>query len=95
MKKFIYTYIAVCLAVLSAFSASTAHAYWVWTPKTNKWVNPKLAVKETPKEQMEWAMGFYEKGEFTPALKEFKQLQHSLFLLILLCQIWRVSVELM
>ncbi len=49
-------------------------AYWVWTPKTGKWINPKYAVKDTPKEQMEWATGFYERGEYKRASSEFEKL---------------------
>lgn len=49
-------------------------AYWVWTPKTGKWTNPKYAVKDTPKEQMNWAMGFYEGDESKRAISEFEKL---------------------
>ena len=53
---------------------ATSLAYWVWTPKTGKWINPKYAVKDTPKQQMEWAMGFYEAGEYKRAISEFQKL---------------------
>ena len=49
-------------------------AYWVWTPKTGEWINPKYAVKDTPKEQMDWAMGFYDAGEHKKAISEFEKL---------------------
>ena len=38
--------------------ASPSSAFWVWTPETNKWVNPKFAVKDTPREQLEYALAF-------------------------------------
>ncbi|MBI4708303.1 MAG: outer membrane protein assembly factor BamD [Candidatus Omnitrophica bacterium] len=51
-----------------------AHAYWIWTPKTNKWVNPKNMVKPTPKEQFEFAMSFYDGKKYEDAKREFKKL---------------------
>ncbi len=50
------------------------HAYWVWTPKTGTWINPKYAVKDTPEKQLEWAMGLYDEGEFKKAISEFAKL---------------------
>lgn len=49
-------------------------AYWIWTPRTSKWVNPRFSVKDTPEEQMEWAMSFYGAGEYTKAIAEFEKL---------------------
>ena len=50
------------------------HAFWVWTPETNKWVNPKYAVKETPKEQLKYALDFKGSEDYKKAVKEFKKL---------------------
>jgi len=58
----------------SLFFPRVSSAYWVWTPKTGKWVNPKYAVKDSPAAQMEWAMGFYEAGEHKRAVSEFEKL---------------------
>jgi len=57
-----------------AFFPESADAFWVWTPETNKWVNPKYAVKETPIEQLEYALGFIEQDNCKSAIKEFKKL---------------------
>ena len=51
-----------------------AHAVWMWTPQTRRWVNPKYAAKDTPQAQMEWATGFFEAGEHNRAVKEFLRL---------------------
>ena len=53
---------------------SVSHAFWVWTPETNEWVNPKYSVKETPKEQLDYAMGFYKKKQYKEAIREFQKL---------------------
>ena len=53
-----------------------AFAFWVWTPDSGKWENPKYATKDTPEEQLQYAMDFYEVKNYKMALKlnptEFK-----------------------
>ena len=61
---------------ISIFPLSS-FGYWVWTPKTGKWINPKYAVKDTPEEQLDWATGFYEGGEYKRAISEFEKLIES------------------
>ncbi|MCB9747242.1 MAG: outer membrane protein assembly factor BamD [Candidatus Omnitrophica bacterium] len=56
------------------FSAANASAFWIWTPETNKWVNPKYSVKETPIEQLELARDYYKKKDYKEAIKEFNKL---------------------
>ncbi len=77
------TYFAVSNAYLTPVSASREDAsvylpkntaFWVWTPETNKWVNPKYAVKDTPQEQLEVGLEFYEAGEYKKAIQEFEKL---------------------
>jgi len=51
-----------------------ACAYWIWTPETKKFINPKYAVKDSPKEQFEWAMSFYESKDYPRAVTEFEKL---------------------
>lgn len=52
----------------------TAQAFWVWTPETNKWVNPKFSVKDTPKEQFEFAMEFFDGKQYKESIREFRKL---------------------
>ena len=49
-------------------------AFWVWTPETNKWVNPKYAVKDTPSEQIQFALTFYQQQKYKEAIAEFRKL---------------------
>lgn len=60
----------LCL-ILSLVAATPASAYWIWTPKTGKWVNPKTQPKDTPDEQFTYANGFYEQKDYTRAVREF------------------------
>jgi len=68
-------FISVLAGVVLVFLLSDLSlAYWVWTPKTGKWINPKYAVKDTPKQQMDWAMSFYDGKERKRAIGEFEKL---------------------
>ena len=69
--------ILLCLIIAFAFTANTAYPYWIWTPKTKKWINPKTAVKPTPKEQFDFAKSLYDIKSYEEAKKEMKKLvQH-------------------
>ena len=71
------TRIFVCGALvgLSALIfVESSPAYWVWTPETKKFVNPKYAVKDSPKEQFDWAMSFYDAKDYKRAAAEFEKL---------------------
>jgi outer membrane protein assembly factor BamD len=68
------TKILVLFFIIFSLTASRAYPYWIWTPKNDKWVNPKYAVKPTPKEQYDFAMEFYNGKKFVEARREFKKL---------------------
>lgn len=48
--------------------------FWIWTPETNKWINPKYAVKDTPQEQLQAGVDLYEMKEYKQAIQEFEKL---------------------
>jgi len=54
--------------------ASQAQAFWVWTPETRRWVNPKYSVKETPQKQLEYALEIAKSGEYKEAESEMQKL---------------------
>jgi len=66
--------IIISITVFFFVYQSPLYAYWIWTPKTGKFVNPKYAVKDTPEAQLDWAMGFYDSGENKRAISEFEKL---------------------
>ena len=70
--KFIFILTSLAISVFVA--AESAHCYWIWTPQTKKWVNPKHAPKDTPKEQLLYAIDFYEAKDYKKALGEFKKI---------------------
>jgi outer membrane assembly lipoprotein YfiO len=73
-RRHIITNLILAVVVFSLFSASCAYAFWVWTPQSGKWVNPKYAPKDTSKEQFDWAMSFYNAKDYARAAKEFEQI---------------------
>ncbi len=65
------------LIVLSFFfflSSSNASAYWIWTPKTGRWLNPKYAVKANPSEQFKYAQELFDGKSYDKARAEFEKL---------------------
>jgi len=68
MKK-IACFIVVCLF----FLCRHGYAYWVWSPQTNKWVNPVYRTFDTPEEQFNWAKKYFDDGDYRKAISEFKK----------------------
>ncbi len=57
-----------------SFYVRPAYPYWIWTPKTGKWINPKTVPKEDPKAQFDYAKGFLDSKKYEEAKREFKKL---------------------
>lgn len=66
--------VILILAVIFGLCVNPAYPFWIWTPKTGKWVNPKNVPKDNPKAQFDFAKGFYEDKKYNDALREFKKL---------------------
>jgi outer membrane protein assembly factor BamD (BamD/ComL family) len=66
--------IIIILAIFFSLSLAQVYPYWIWTPKTGKWINPKSVIKPNPKEQFEFAKSFYDGKKYEDAKREFKKL---------------------
>ena len=66
--------IILSLLIISFLSIQPAQAYWIWTPKSGKWVNPKNLPKDNPKEQFAYAKSFFDNAKFEDANREFHKL---------------------
>ncbi|MDD5561500.1 MAG: outer membrane protein assembly factor BamD [Candidatus Omnitrophica bacterium] len=55
-------------------SIQPAYPYWIWTPKSGKWVNPKNMPKDDPKEQFAYAKSFFDINKYEEAKREFRKL---------------------
>lgn len=62
------------LLFLCSMPFSSAKAFWMWTPETGKWINPKNDVKPSPQEQLEYANLFFDAREWANAIREYKKL---------------------
>lgn len=71
MSKYTAWAIAV---VLLLCCVSPVQAFWLWTPETGAWVNPKYSVKETPVEQLQYAQSFFDARQLGEAMREYKKL---------------------
>lgn len=71
-NRLIFIIISVVISIF--ITAEAGLGYWIWTPQTKRWVNPKYAPKDTPKEQLLYAMDFYEAEDYKRALTEFKKI---------------------
>jgi len=63
--------LVICYCLLSY---SICDAYWIWSPESKKWVNPRHAPKGTPRKQYDWGMQFYLAKDYPKAISEFKKL---------------------
>ncbi len=71
MKKVkLLSVVVICFLLFQ----SVAEAAWIWSPSTGKWLNPKKSAKDTPEDQLEWAMGFYDKKDWGRAIEEFEKI---------------------
>jgi outer membrane assembly lipoprotein YfiO len=67
-------YLIILISIIILATESTSFCYWIWTPQTKKWINPKYAPKDTPKEQFLYAMDFFESKNYKKALTEFEKI---------------------
>lgn len=61
------------ILLVSAALPPPAFAAWVWSPQTG-WVGPTGAVKDTPQEQLVFAVSFFERKDYHRAIQEFRKL---------------------
>ncbi|MDD2751606.1 MAG: outer membrane protein assembly factor BamD [Candidatus Omnitrophica bacterium] len=75
MKPLAHKNLIISLGVVFfCLLSSPAYPYWIWTPKTGKWTNPKTMPKPTPKEQFGFALALYEIKNYKEAKTEFIKL---------------------
>jgi outer membrane protein assembly factor BamD len=55
-------------------SVDLGYPFWLWNPKTREFTNPQWSVKGTPQEQLDYAKGLLDAGDYKNALVEFRQL---------------------
>ena len=63
----------IFIIILLLISCGPAFSYWIWTPESGQWENPKTAPKDTPTEQLSHAISFYKQKDYKSAVSEFKK----------------------
>ncbi len=69
MKKTLFLSI-----LLIFFCVNSAFSFWIWTPQSKRWINPKYAAKDSPPEQLTFAKSFLDTKDYKKALVEFDKL---------------------
>ena len=67
--------IAALMMLLIFASPTLAQASWIWSPDIGKWINPKKAAKDTPEEQYDWALQFFNQKDWDRTIEEFEKLE--------------------
>jgi len=73
MKSFRFARQLLLAALIAGAAAPPASAAWIWSPQTG-WIGPTGAVKDSPEEQLAFAVGFFERKDYKRAKKEFRKL---------------------
>ena len=71
MKRVIPVLLLILL--VTAAGAPASYAGWMWSPQTG-WIGPSGAVKDSPEEQLVFAVGFFERKDYHGARREFQKL---------------------
>ncbi|MDD5441219.1 MAG: tetratricopeptide repeat protein, partial [Candidatus Omnitrophica bacterium] len=64
---------SIILVLLVFFTSFSAYPFWIWSPKNQKWKNPKTSPLSTPKMQYNEAKRVFDAGNYAIAYKEFKK----------------------
>jgi len=67
VKKLIISIIFLSVSI-------NAYSFWIWSPKTQKWKNPKYSALAVPYLQYKEALKFFEEEKYKDAYREFKKL---------------------
>lgn len=65
---------AITLFIAASILSVNAYAFWIWSPKSGKWKDPKYAAQVTPYLQYREALKYFEEKDYKPARREFKKL---------------------
>src|SRR3990172_8139979 len=64
--------IGLILAVFTLFLSciiQSAYPFWIWTPESSRWVNPKASVKPNPKEQLKFIQELYRQAKYKETIE--------------------------
>ena len=65
--------VIISLVLVSLWTSPQAFAAWIWSPQTG-WIGPTGTVKDTPEEQLAFAVAFFDRKDYDRASREFRKL---------------------
>ena len=65
--------IIIIVGVL-VFFATNSYAFWIWSPKTKKWLNPEYSSYTGPNLQLKKGLSYFNSHKYKLALNEFRKL---------------------
>jgi len=63
--------------IFLVFVSVNAYSFWIWSPKTQKWKNPKYSPLATPFLQYKQAAKYFNEKDYKNAYKSFKKMLAS------------------
>lgn len=75
-ERFWYSFLMkrVAIFLILVLFSLNVYSFWIWSPKTQKWKNPKYSALATPYFQYREALRSFEEGDCKQAYNEFKKL---------------------
>ena len=74
MRPFAFRFLTLAAMMTFALGITAAEASWIWSPEIGKWINPKKIAKDTPEEQYDWALQFFNQKDWDRSIEEFEKL---------------------
>lgn len=62
------------LIFIFLFFFPRGYTFWIWSPKSKKWRNPRYSPLASPQAQLKLALDLFKKKNYSQALKEFRKL---------------------
>lgn len=62
------------LIIFLGIFSSSAFSFWIWSPKTGKWKNPKYSPRPSPKLQLEQAQKVFSQKDYPRAYREYQKI---------------------
>lgn len=72
MMRRLFIFLGIGISLI--FFQETALGFWIWSPKSSKFTDPRRIAKGSPQEQLNWALSFFEAKDYPRAIREMENL---------------------
>ncbi len=77
MRTPLFRSLTLALLSILVVSVTTAEAAYIWSPELGKWINTRKTSRDTPEEQYDWALEFFNQKNWDRAIEEFEKLTET------------------